>query len=156
MRQASIAMDLAGLALALLIGALAFQYAGGLPPCEMCMWQRWPLLAAIVLGVLTGLSARRGGHVTNLLAWLTVLAVFVSGAIGAYQAGVEWHWWPGPSECTGTRVVFHGLQDLNTPGAVRCDLPSFRFLGLSLAGWNAVISCLSALLCAVRLAGRSR
>jgi disulfide bond formation protein DsbB len=156
MRQASIAMDLAGLALALLLGALGFQYIGGLPPCEMCMWQRWPLLLAIVLAVLAGLSARRGGGVTSMLAWLTVLAVFASGAIGAYQAGVEWHWWQGPSACTGARVVFRGFEGLNAPGAVRCDLPSFRFLGLSLAGWNAVISCLSALICAVRLAGRSR
>lgn len=156
MRQASIAMDLAGLALALLVGALAFQYIGKLPPCELCMLQRWPLVAAIVLGVLTGLSARGGGQVTNSLAWLTVLAVFGSGVVGAYQAGVEWHWWQGPSACTGSLVAFHGLNDLNAPGAVRCDLPSFRFLGLSLAGWNFAISCSSALICAVRLAGRSR
>jgi len=156
MRAASIAMDMAGLALVLLLGALGFQYIGHMPPCEMCHWQRWPLIAAIVLAILAGFSAKRSEGIAITLAWLTILMVFASGAIGAYQAGVEWKWWPGPSECTGTLAVFHGLKDLNTPGQVRCDLPSFRLFGLSLAGYNALLSCGSALISAAMLARKPR
>ena len=90
-----------------------------------------------------------GAH--RLLAILVIVLVAASGAIGAYQAGVEWHWWPGPGRCTGTRFVFHGLQDIDAPGAVRCDVAAWRLFGISLAGYNALISLGSALLGAAML-----
>jgi len=146
----SIALDLGCVALALILGALGFQYFAHFPPCEMCHWQRWPLIAAAAAGI--GGTLVADARNAKLLAALTILLVATSGAIGAYQAGVEWHWWPGPSECTGARVVFSGIGNLNAPGAVRCDVPAWRFLGvLSLAGCNAIISLGSALLGAVLL-----
>jgi disulfide bond formation protein DsbB len=153
MKAAGIARALGTLALLLILGALGFQYIGHMPPCEMCHWQRWPLIAAAVLGMLGGFLFGRG-NAAFWLALLVILLVAASGAIGAYQAGVEWHWWKGPAECTGQLVGFHGLQDLNTQGQVRCDLPSFRLFGISLAGYNALISCGAALIGLVLLLRR--
>ncbi|HWA91492.1 MAG TPA: disulfide bond formation protein B [Rhizomicrobium sp.] len=141
MSSREISFGLGGIALALILGALGFQYIAHFPPCEMCHWQRWPLIAAAVVGLGGGYMAKD----SRLVALLAILLVAASGAIGAYQAGVEWHWWAGPEACTGTRFVFHGLDDLNTPGAVRCDVAAWRLLGISLAGWNALISLGSAL-----------
>jgi disulfide bond formation protein DsbB len=153
MNSARIAQFEGVVALALILGALGFQYIGNYPPCEMCHWQRWPLFAAIAVAVIAGFGAK-GGAGAQRLAILAILLVAASGAIGAYQAGVEWHWWPGPAECTGTRFVFHGLQDLNAPGAVRCDVAAWRLFGISLAGYNALISLGSAAIGAAMLAGR--
>lgn len=138
MNSRDIAIVLGGLALALVLGALGFQYFAHFPPCEMCHWQRWPLIAAALVGLGGGYFAN--DNMTRWLALLAILLVAVSGGIGAYQAGVEWHWWPGPDACTGARFVFHGAGDLNTPGAVRCDVAAWRLLGVSLAGYNALIS----------------
>jgi disulfide bond formation protein DsbB len=143
MSPRNIALGLGGVALALIVGALGFQYLAHFPPCEMCHWQRWPLFAAIAVAVLAVFGTKDGG-IAPLLAVLAIVLVAASGAIGAYQAGVEWHWWAGPAECTGARIVFNGLQDLNAPGAVRCDVPAWRLFGLSLAGYNALISLGSA------------
>ncbi len=152
MKPAGIAMDIGGVALALILGALGFQYLGHLPPCEMCHWQRWPLIAASVVGLCGGAFFSSGSNGTARgIALLTIALVAASGAIGAYQAGVEWHWWPGPSECTGARFVFHGLDNLNVPGAVRCDVAAWRLFGISLAGYNALISLGSATIGAVLL-----
>jgi disulfide bond formation protein DsbB len=128
--------------LALILGALGFQYLGGLPPCEMCHWQRWPHIAAAILGILGsasiafGLVERRNAVP---LAWLVLLLLVVSGAIGAYQAGVEWEILPGPAACTGKALEVTGSLDLNH-AVVRCDIAAFRLFGLSLAGYNALIS----------------
>src|ERR1700761_2180496 len=103
----------------LVLGALGFQYIVHLAPCEMCHWQRWPLIAAAVLGLLGTAVVKVE---TRWLAVLTILLVATSGAIGFYQAGVEWHFFPGPEACTGTFHAFHGLDDLNRPGEVRCDV----------------------------------
>ena len=128
------------LALALILGALGFQYIGGYPPCEMCMWQRYPHIAAAAIGIL-GVGAMRAGLLDSKLAapiaWLTVLLVAVSGAIAVYHAGVEWHWWKGPSACTGR--AFTGPIDLNQK-VVLCDIAAWRKFGLSLAGYNALVS----------------
>ena len=145
MRSAGVAMDLGGVALALVLGALAFQYFGHLSPCEMCHWQRWPLFGAIALAIVAGFLAKREDGFALSLAMLCILLVAASGAIGAYQAGVEWHWWQGPASCTGQRAVFNGLEDLNSAGAVRCDVAAWRLFGISLAGYNAIISLGSAL-----------
>jgi disulfide bond formation protein DsbB len=137
-----IALLLGLVALALILGALGFEYIAGFPPCEMCMWQRWPLYAAIVAGV-GGSFAFKGD--ARWPAALTILLVALSGAVGFYQAGVEWHYFPGPSACTGTFHPFTGLEGLNAPGAVRCDVAAWRLFGISLAGYNAIISLGSAL-----------
>ena len=141
MRSTRIAQILGAIALAMILGALGFQYIAHFPPCEMCHWQRWPLIAAAVVGLL-GPMVVKGD--SRWLAFVTILLVAISGGIGFYQAGVEWHFFPGPEACTGTRFVFHGLDNLNEPGAVRCDVAAWRFMMISLAGWNAIISLGSA------------
>jgi disulfide bond formation protein DsbB len=137
--SSTIAALLGGIALALMAGALGFQYLDRLPPCEMCMWQRWPLIAAIVLGLAGGLMR---GRAADLFAILALVLVGTSGAIGAYQAGIEWHWWAGPTACTGARFVVQVGGDLNAP-MVRCDVAAWRLFRISLAGYNALI-CLGA------------
>jgi disulfide bond formation protein DsbB len=156
MKPVNIAFALGALALALISGARGFQYIAHMPPCEMCHWQRWPLIAAAASGILGGPFVKRDDSVAFWLALLVILLVAASGAIGVDQAGVEWKWWEGPQACTGKLMGFHGLGDLNVPGQVRCDLPSFRLFGLSLAGYNAIISLGSALIGLVLLLRRPR
>jgi disulfide bond formation protein DsbB len=124
----------------LLGGALGSQYLGGLAPCEMCYWQRWPHGAAIILAVLSFLMPHRGRALTLLAA----LAIAVSGAIGVYHAGVEAGIFEGLTACTATGAG--SLADIMATPLVRCDQIQFEFLGLSMAGWNAVLSLGSALI----------
>src|SRR5678816_1880042 len=92
-RDTAAGLLVGGVSTALLLGAFAFQYLGGLPPCEMCIWQRWPHGAAILLGIGGGALAAAGvlpAKATRLLVWLAVIALIVTGAIGVFHAGVEW------------------------------------------------------------------
>lgn len=120
--------------LALLGGALFSQYVGGLYPCEMCYWQRWPHAAAILLALGAFLSPGRA----RPLVLLAALAVAVSGAIGVFHAGVEMGWWEGITQCTATGAT--SLQDILNVPLVRCDQVQWSFLGISMAAWNAIIS----------------
>jgi disulfide bond formation protein DsbB len=145
-RPELVAMWLGGISAALLLGALAFQYLGPYPPCEMCMWQRWPHLAAAIVGLLGGWAVSRRARRHSLaapLAFVTALLVAISGLIGAYHAGVEWHWWAGPSQCTGSALKYTGTLDLNAP-VVMCDRAAWRLFGISMAGYNAIISLAAA------------
>lgn len=124
----------------LLGGALAFQFIGGLAPCEMCHWQRWPHLAAIGLG----LAAWALGLNRALVA-LAALATLVSGATGLFHAGVEAKWWEGPSACTAaplTGTSAEVLGSLLAAPMVRCDAIPWSLLGVSMAGYNAILSFL--------------
>ena len=127
-------------------GALLSQYVGGLYPCEMCYWQRWPHGAAILLAlaaIFSPLSAPR----TRPLVLLAAMAIAVSGAIGVFHAGVELGYWEGITQCTANGAA--SLQDiLNTP-LVRCDQVQWSLLGISMAGWNAIISLSGAALIAL-------
>jgi disulfide bond formation protein DsbB len=109
----------------------------------MCHWQRWPHIAAAILGLGGGLLLAAGLLRVDLarpLAWCTALLVACSGLLGLYHAGVEWHWWPGPSTCTGAAFRYTGGRlDLNAP-VVLCDIAAWRLLGISLAGYNAIVS----------------
>jgi disulfide bond formation protein DsbB len=121
----------------LLGGALFSQYVGGLYPCEMCYWQRWPHAAAILLALGAMVSPLDSPR-TRPLVLLAALVIAVSGAIGVFHAGVELGWWEGITTCTATGA--RSLQDiLNTP-LVRCDQVQWDFLGISMAGWNAILS----------------
>jgi len=126
----------------LLLGAIGFQYLGGLAPCEMCIWQRWPHAAAILFGLLGGglvLTESVPAKLARPLAALAIAALAVSGAIGVFHAGVEWKFWPGPSACTGFGYV-PGQEDFKPLQIVRCDEAQWRLFGLSLAGYNAIFS----------------
>jgi disulfide bond formation protein DsbB len=134
----------------LLGGALFSQYVGGLYPCEMCYWQRWPHGAAILLA-LSAIASPISAPRTRPLVLLAALAIAVSGAIGVFHAGVELGYWEGVTQCTANGAK--SLQDiLNTP-LVRCDQVQWSLFGISMAGWNAIISLGGAALIAL-LAGR--
>ena len=134
----------------LLGGALGSQYLGGLHPCEMCYWQRWPHAAAILLAGAAFLVPAR----TRLLTALAALAIAVSGAIGVFHAGVELGWWEGLTRCTAGGAL--SLEDLMNVPLVRCDQVQWSLLGISMAGWNAILSLGSAAIIAGMLArGRS-
>ena len=118
----------------LLGGALLSQYIGGLYPCEMCYWQRWPHGAAILLA----LGAFFLPASSRLLILLAALAIAISGAVGVFHAGVEYGWWEGITHCTATGAT--SLQDILSVPLVRCDQVQWSFLGVSMAGWNAILS----------------
>ena len=121
---------------ALMLGALAFQYIGGMAPCKMCIWQRWPHVIAIALGGLIYFLPNR------FIAHLGALVIFVGGVIGVYHAGVEQKWWQGPTDCTGSGLsLSDNLLDMTAPvHIVMCDVIPWSMFGISMAGWNAIIS----------------
>ncbi len=121
----------------LMLGALGSQYIGGLYPCEMCYWQRWPHDVAIVLALFAfGTRVDKAAH---LLVALAGLSIMVSGAIGVFHAGVEYGWWQGITTCSTTAAGV-SLEDIMRAPVIRCDVPQWTFLGVSLAGFNAMIS----------------
>ncbi|MFL6720521.1 MAG: disulfide bond formation protein B [Sphingomonas sp.] len=127
---------------ALLGGALGSQYLGGLHPCEMCYWQRWPHAAAILLAAMA-FTAPAPSFRARSLTLLAALAITISGAIGVYHAGVEAKIFEGFTQCTvlsRSSSTAELLQQITHAPLVRCDEVQFRFLGLSLAGWNAILS----------------
>ena len=129
--------------LALLGGAYGFQYVWAqLWPCEMCWWQRYAHFAALPFGAAAVLLGSRLRDQGRLLVWLAALAIFVSGAIGFWHAGIELKLLPGATACTSTgRSLNEIMSDLNM---VRCDDIQWSWLGISMAGWNAIISLTSA------------
>ena len=127
---------------ALLLGALGSQYLGGLHPCEMCYWQRWPHGAAILLAGLA-FTAPSASQRARMLTMLAALAIAVSGAIGVYHAGVEIGVFEGITTCTATASggsTADLLRQITQAPIIRCDQVQFSFLGISLAGWNAILS----------------
>ena len=122
---------------ALMLGALGSQYIGGLYPCEMCYWQRWPHDAAIVLALFA--FGTRVDRAAYILVALAALAIMTSGAIGVFHAGVEYGWWQGITTCSTTAAGV-SLEDIMAAPVIRCDVPQWTLFGISLAGFNAIIS----------------
>ncbi|MDG1067711.1 MAG: disulfide bond formation protein B [Sulfitobacter sp.] len=122
----------------LLLAAFAFQYLGGMAPCKLCLWQRWPHASAVIIGLLIMLT----GEIK--LAWLGALAALSTAFIGLYHVGVEQAWWEGPTSCTSSGVSGVSAQDLMNQilaaPIVRCDDIAWQLAGISMAGWNALIS----------------
>jgi disulfide bond formation protein DsbB len=132
---AALARQLAFLVpVALLGGALGSQYLGGLHPCEMCYWQRWPHGAAILLAGAAFVMPRH----SRMLTALAAMAIAISGAIGVFHAGVELGWWEGLTRCTAGGAL--SLDELMKVPLVRCDQVQWSLLGISMAGWNAILS----------------
>jgi disulfide bond formation protein DsbB len=131
----------------LVLGALGIQYIGGIAPCEMCHWQRWAHIAAAIVGILGGLSVKREST-ARYLVWAAIAFVLLSGLIGAYQTGTEYHILPGPAACTGHRYV---LGSNMPPPEVQCDVVTWSLFGLSMASYNALCSFLIAALGAFAL-----
>lgn len=127
---------------ALLGGAYVSQYGFGLAPCELCWWQRYPHMAAIVLAALAVLRPP-----ARLLVMLAAAGILVSGVIGAFHAGVEYGWWKGLTACTANPVAGGGdaLEAIMNAPVIRCDSVPWSLFGISLAGWNFLISTTGAL-----------
>ena len=139
MTRARLIQLAAGGSAALLLGALAFQHIGGLAPCTLCIWQRWPHLIAVVAGLL---ALRLGGPALPVLGALAVLG---SAGIAGFHAGVEQGWWAGLASCSAGSLAGISTADLLNPAVdvaapVRCDKVAWAFAGLSMAAWNRVIS----------------
>lgn len=136
-------------ALATIVGAWIFEYYGYLP-CELCLKQRWAYYAGVPLAFVVALVASHHPSLAKTGLALLALLWLASAVFGVYHSGVEWKWWPGPVTCTAQAGFSGGLPDLSKP-AVLCDTPAIRIFGLSLAGWNAVISLGLALVAVVGL-----
>ncbi|MCC5964143.1 MAG: disulfide bond formation protein B [Rhodobacteraceae bacterium] len=119
----------------LLLGALAFEHIGGLAPCPLCIWQRWPHVVAL-LGA--------GALIWSPLALIGAAGAAGSGGIGVYHTGVERGWWEGPASCAAGEVSGMSAEELlaqiMAAPVVRCDEVPWEMLGLSMASWNAVAS----------------
>ena len=133
-------------AMATILGAWFFQYALGYLPCELCLQQRIPYYVTIPLAVLVAAGALAGWPRQWLAAGLVVVAfaMLINAGLGVYHSGVEWKWWAGPTACGGTLGDLGSAGDLlsrvQTTRVIRCDEAAWRFLGLSLAGYNVLIS----------------
>lgn len=130
--------------LATIGGFFFFQYVLGYQPCPLCLEERLAYYAAVPLAALLWLGAGHGAARKVLLLGLLVIAGIMlwNAGLAGYHAGVEWKFWPGPQDCSGPINKFGNnlLQSLQHISLVRCDQAAFRFLGLSLAGWDAVVS----------------
>ena len=128
----------------LLLGALFFQYVVGLAPCALCIYQRWPHLVVLVLAALALLFARpdRSPARAGLLA-LAGVSLLVTAGVGVFHVGVEQHWWEGLASCTGgtgaATIEDLRAQIMNAP-VVRCDDIAWQMFGISMAGYNVLIS----------------
>ncbi|MGI9408247.1 MAG: disulfide bond formation protein B [Hyphomicrobiaceae bacterium] len=143
------------IALGVIATAWAYEILGGLKPCPLCLTQRWAYyfsIPAIAL-ILLAFHDLRQGPGALLLTFVT-LAFAANAVLAAYHSGVEWHWWMGPTACTGggeaadLQTAAGGLlESIESTRVVRCDEASWRFLGLSFAGWNVIISLVLAAAC---------
>lgn len=123
---------------ALLAGAHGSQYLGGLSPCPMCYWQRWPHFAAVGLALLSFALVHRLPDRGRSLVWLAALAIVASGAIGVYHVGVELDIFEGFTQCAGGGGT--SVEDIMSAPIVSCEDVQWSLFGVSMAGWNAIIS----------------
>jgi disulfide bond formation protein DsbB len=132
--------------LATIGGFLFFQYGMGLPPCPLCLEQRIAYYVSVPLAALLWLGAGHGAsRKVLILGFFAVAAAMLwNTGLAAYHAGIEWKFWPGPQDCSGPIDRFGSTQELmkqlQNISIVRCDEVAWRFLGLSLAGWNVLVS----------------
>ena len=138
----------AGLVLAsvaILLAAFAFQYLGGLQPCVLCVWQRWPYAVTIAAGAAAAwLAHRRQPGAAALLLAVCGVVFLVGAGIAAFHVGVEQHWWAGTSSCGDEAGTAGNVEELRRrllgQPVVRCDAVAWSFLGVSMAGWNMLLS----------------
>ncbi len=135
LRAERTAQFVGAVSLALILGALGFQYLIHLVPCEMCHWQRWPLIAAAVIGLIGVQVLQKNAR---LLAALCVLLAALSGGIALYQTGMQLGILPGPAACTVAHAYVMGSNA--PPPEVSCNVVTWSLFGLSLAAYNAIFS----------------
>jgi disulfide bond formation protein DsbB len=129
---------------ALMLGALAFQHIGGMAPCKLCIWQRYPHVVAIVLGALA--LAVGNAHARLVIILAGAVSAAITAGIGIYHAGVEQGIFEGPTSCTSGSISDLSADDLLSQimlaPLVRCDDIPWQLAGISMAGWNAIVSLL--------------
>jgi len=156
------ALAITAIAAATLAGAWFFQLVLDIRPCPLCLEQRYAYYLVVPLGALTALAAAKNASRAVLLIGLAIVAAATLGNAGlaTYHAGVEWHLWQGPTDCTGEignlGSAGNLLERLDTVKVIRCDEVQWRFLGLSLAGYNVLISLLMAAIAAWGIVRTSR
>jgi disulfide bond formation protein DsbB len=156
------ALAITAVAAATLAGAWFFQLVLDIRPCPLCLEQRYAYYLAVPLGALLALAAVKDAPRAALVAGLAILALaaFYNAGLGGYHAGVEWGFWPGPTECTGPMLDLGRagslLENLDKVKVIRCDEVQWRFLGVSLAGYNMLISLAMAALAAWGIARSKR
>jgi len=140
--------------LATIGGFFFFQYGLGFPPCPLCLEQRNAYYVSVPLAALLWLGSNFGASKKVLVAGFALIAAVMlwNTGLSAYHAGVEWKFWPGPQDCSGPIDNFGAAKDLlkklDTISVVRCDQAAWRFLGLSLAGWDVLVSLALAVIAA--------
>lgn len=122
--------------------ALIAQYGFGLAPCEMCWWQRYAHIAALILALAAWVVP--AGRSRQALVWLALTGIAASGLIGGFHAGVEYHWWQGFTSCATTRISGNPLDAIMNTPVVRCDVPAWTLFGVSMAGYNFIASLVAA------------
>jgi disulfide bond formation protein DsbB len=142
---AAAALAIAAVGAATILGAYFFEYVLHYQPCPLCLEQRIPYYVAIPLALVVAVAAKRQAPRPLLIAGFAAvaLAMLVGAVLAAYHAGVEWHLWAGPQECSGDPNFGRTgslIEQLNTVRVVRCDEAAWRLFGLSLAGYNVLIS----------------
>jgi len=124
--------------LSLLLGAYAFEFLGNLKPCKMCLWQRWPHIAAIFIGILIFYTK------SILLMRIASLIILAGAVVAFYHVGVELQWWDGPTTCTSGSIANLSSTELMNKilqaPIIRCDEIQWSFAGLSMAAWNGIFS----------------
>jgi disulfide bond formation protein DsbB len=127
-----------------LAGALIIEHIGGIAPCPLCLDQRIAYYAAVPLGLIAFAFAPYRRSWSRAVLLVLAAAFIVNAGLGVYHSGIEWGWWPGPSACSGVGTIARSPQDLlrslSQTQVVRCDEAALRVLGISLAGYSAVIS----------------
>ncbi len=158
-RPYSIPLGLLFMSAAALGGAYAFQYLGGLQPCTLCLYQRWPWWIAGGLALLA-LFLIRERRMSHSLSTLGALSILVGAGIAVYHAGIEQHWWTGPTACSGTAATPQTLEALRAQifaaPVVRCDDIPWSLFGISMAAYNALISLATGLSALVLLRRNAR
>lgn len=139
MGRNSLTLLAAGGSAGLLLGAYAFQYIGGMAPCTLCLWQRWPHGAAVLIGVF---ALTIGGRYWG---YLGALAAATTAGIGMFHTGVERGWWEGLASCSAGSIKGLSVTELLDPTAnvaapVRCDAVPWEMFTLSMASWNVILS----------------
>lgn len=138
------AATIAAIALATLLGALAFEYIGGIRPCPLCLEQRIPWSIVIMLSGGAMLATHPSAPpIARPVAFAAIAAMLIWGIyIAGFHAGVEWKWWPGPPDCSASTLHLGDdpFSNLDPGQIVRCDEIAWSLFGLSLAGYNFLIS----------------
>lgn len=133
--------------------AYTSQYVGGLDPCQLCLYQRWPWWGALAIAALALVPALTG-KAQRLLVLLAGIVLLGGAVLAFYHAGVEYKWWPGPSSCGAGTIPssFAEMQKSMSKPIVPCDTPAWTLFGISMAGYNGLMS-LAIGLFAVKAAG---